>query len=100
VGTLVTTGHQVSLELARPEATLLGTYLSNVEEMVLDGTIANYQTVVRDRECLLDVVALHLTTVTVDASNFRGTMSITYDTRTPDECVCKFWFDFTARRAD
>lgn len=94
-GTLVTTGHQVSLTLARPEAQLVGTYRSDLEEMVLDGTIANPQAVVRGRECLLNVISLHLDTVTLDPKNFKGTMAITYDGQ-PDECVCKFWFDFTA----
>lgn len=98
VGTLLTTGHQVGLTLTKPEAQLVGTYRKDVEEMVLDGTIANFQTVVRGQECLLDVVTLHLDTVTVDATDFRGTMSITYDARQPDACVCKFWFDFTAAR--
>jgi hypothetical protein len=97
-GTLATQGNQVNLSLTSPTAELVGTYRSNVEQMVLDGTIANFQTVVRSQECLVDVVSLHLDTETVDATHFKGAMSVEYDARTPDTCVCKFWFDFTAAK--
>ncbi len=95
---LITTGHQVRLDFAPPGTSLIGTYRSGVEEMTLDGTITNFNTVVGDRECLVDVASLHLDAETIDATSFRGSMSIAYDARAPDACVCRFWFLYEARR--
>jgi hypothetical protein len=97
---LSTAGQRVTLDFSSPEARLAGTYRTSIEEMTLDGTIANSSTVVRGQECLLDFVTLHLDTVTVDAARFRGTMSITYYAPQLDACVCKYWFDFDASRAE
>lgn len=96
--TLRTEGNQVTLALARPELSLVGTYRFSVEEMTLDGTLSNYSAVLRGRECLLDTVNFHVDTLTTSASSFTGAMSINYDARQPDECVCKFWFKFAAQR--
>ena len=97
-GTLVTAGHSVTMAFTLPEARLAGTYRTSVEEMTLDGTVSNYVTVVRGQECLLDFLTLHLDTVTIDATRFRGTMSIAYYAPQADACVCKYWFDFEATR--
>lgn len=99
-GTLATAGHSVSLSFTTPEARLAGTYRTSVEEMTLDGTIANYATAVHGQACLLDFVTLHLDTSTLDARRFEGTMSIRYDTAQLDACVCAFWFDFVAIRVE
>lgn len=99
VGTLSTAGHAVSLAFEVPEARLMGTYRTSVEEMTLDGTIANFSTVVRGQECLLDFVTLHVDTVTVDAGAFRGTMSVRYYAPQADACVCKYWYNFEAVRS-
>lgn len=98
-GTLSTAGDAVGLAFSLPEARLAGTYRTSVEEMTLDGTIANFATLVRGQECLLDFVTLHLDTVTIDSTHFGGTMSITYYAPQADACVCKYWFDFDAARA-
>jgi hypothetical protein len=94
---LVTTGHVVRLDFAPPGTQLIGTYKSRIEEMTLDGTIANFNTIVRGRECLVDAVTLHLDAETTGPSSFKGAMSIAYDARQPDECVCRFWFLYEAR---
>ena len=96
--TLRTEGNEVSLSLAKPELRLVGTYRFSVEEMTLDGTLSNYEAVLRSRTCLLDTVNFHVDTVTTSATGFTGAMSINYEARQPDECVCKYWFKFTATR--
>lgn len=96
--TLRTEGNLVTLSLARPELRLVGTYRFSVEEMTLDGTLSNFSAVLRGRECLLDTVNFHMDTVTSSPTSFTGAMSINYDARQPDECVCKFWFRFEAQR--
>lgn len=96
---LKTTGNVVNLRFAKPDTVLIGNYRASVEEMVLDGTIANLGTVVQGTECLVDVVTLHMDATTVDANTFAGAMSIVYDTRSKDACNCRFWFNFEAHRA-
>jgi hypothetical protein len=96
--TLVTAGDSVTMRFTAPASQLAGTYRISVEQMTLDGTIANYATVVRGEACLLDFVTLHLDTVTTDATHFTGAMSVTYYAPQADACVCKLWFDFTAAR--
>ncbi len=96
--TLRTEGNLVTLSLAKPELRLVGTYRFSVEEMTLDGTLTNFEAVLRGRDCLLDTVNLHVDTVTTSASTFSGSMSINYEARQPDECVCKYWFKFDATR--
>ena len=96
--TLRTEGNEVSLTLSRPELRLVGIYRFSVEEMTLDGTISNFPAVLRGRECLLDTVNFHVDTLTSSPTSFSGAMSINYDARVPDECVCKFWFKYTAQR--
>lgn len=98
LATLRTEGNLVTLTLAKPELRLVGTYRFSVEEMTLDGTLSNYPAVLRGRECLLDTVNLHVDTVTTSPTGFTGSMSINYEARQPDECVCKYWFKFTATR--
>ena len=94
--TLRTEGNLVNLTLAKPELRLVGTYRFSVEEMTLDGTLTNFQAVLRGRECLLDTVNFHVDTVTSSPTSFSGSMSINYEARQPDECVCKYWFKFDA----
>ncbi len=98
-GTLNTTGNIVSLSYGFLGVKLFGTYLSGIEQMTLDGTANNVSTPVRGNECLLDSVAVHLDTVTRSPTRFDGAMSITFDARSPDACVCKFWFNYEATRA-
>lgn len=96
--TLRTVGHQVSLTLADPDLRLMGTYKYNVEEMTLDGTLLNAGKMLRGQQCLLDTVSFHMDTVTTSPGTFSGSMSIDYQTRQADACVCRYWFDFEARR--
>ena len=96
--TLRTEGNLVTLTLSKPELRLVGTYRFSTEEMTLDGTLSNSAAVLRGRECLLDTVNFHLDTLTTSPSSFTGAMSINYDARVPDECVCRFWFKYTAQR--
>lgn len=93
---LVTSGNEVDLSFTTPDVRLSGIYKDGVQQMVLDGALTNYETLVRGQTCLLDSFTLHTDTVTVDPTDFTGTMSIVYDARTPDSCVCKFWFDYSA----
>lgn len=97
-GALRTEGNLVYLALASPELRLVGTYLAGVEQMTLDGNVLNYSAVLRGRECLLDTVSFHLDATTTSPSTFSGTMAINYDARQPDACVCRYWFNFEARR--
>lgn len=97
-GRLNTAGHQVTLALTQPQAELVGSYRSDSEQMVLDGTSANQQTRVRGGACLVDVVTLHLETQTLDPRSFEGTMALTYDADSSDACSCRFWFALTAKR--
>lgn len=96
--TLRTEGNLVTLSLAKPGLRLVGTYRFSLEEMTMDGTLSNTPFMLRGRECLLDNVSYHVDTETSSPTTFSGSMSINYDTRSPDECVCKYWFKFDARR--
>jgi hypothetical protein len=96
--TLRTEGNLVYLTLAKPALRLVGTYRFSTEEMTMDGSISNFSTSLRGRECLLDNVQFHVDTNTTSATTFAGQMSINYEARQPDECVCKFWFKFNASR--
>lgn len=96
--TLRTEGNLVTLSLGQPDLRLVGTYRFSTEEMTLDGTLSNYPATLRGRECLVDTVNFHVDTVTTSNTSFTGAMSINYEARQPDECVCRFWFKFTANR--
>lgn len=93
---LRTEGNLVYLTLSKPSLRLVGTYRFNTEEMTMDGSISNFSTVLRGRECLLDNVQIHVDTNTESTSTFSGEMSISFEARSPDACVCKFWFRFNA----
>ena len=95
---LRTEGHLVTLTFSEPELRLVGTYRFSTEEMTLDGTISNLSTQLRGRECFVDIVNFHVDTVTTSPTTFNGAMSINYEARQPDECVCKYWFKFDAQR--
>jgi hypothetical protein len=97
---LVTNGNEVDLSFSTPDVRLSGIYKDGIQEMVLDGALTNYETLVRGQTCLLDSLTLHTDTVTLDPTDFSGTMSIVYDARTPDSCVCKVWFEYTAARTN
>jgi hypothetical protein len=96
--TLRTEGNLVTLTLAKPALRLVGTYRFGLEEMTMDGTLSNFSTVLRGRECLLDTVNFHVDTVTTSPRTFSGAMSINYEARQPDECVCRYWFKYDAAR--
>ena len=95
---LRTEGNLVTLTLSQPDLRLVGTYRFSTEEMTLDGTLSNFSTQIRGRECLLDTVNFHVDTFTNGPTTFHGAMSINYEARQPDECVCKYWFKFDAQR--
>lgn len=97
-GRLTTNGHLLGLELDRPPGTLTGTYRYNLEEMVLDGAVANLTTPVRGVQCLVERALLHTETSTEDATHFTGTFQLTYDSRLPDTCSCQYWFTYRATR--
>jgi hypothetical protein len=97
-GTLATAGHQVTLALTRPPGTLTGTYRYNLEQMVLDGSVANYEATVRGQACLETTVTVHTETQTVDPTHFNGTLALTYDSRLPETCSCQYWFTYQAAR--
>lgn len=99
-GTLRTTGDLVSMAMSLPAGRLSGNYLSLEEQMELDGTFVNQQVPVNGQTCLVDTESLHLTTTTVDATHFTGTMSVNLVTTvSPQTCNCRFWFDFSAAPA-
>jgi hypothetical protein len=95
---LRTMGNTVSMDYGFLETRLVGTYLSAVEEMTLDGTAVNVITTVRGRECQVDTVSTHLKAATVDASSFAGVIKIGLEASTPDECTCQLWFTYQAQR--
>lgn len=97
-GTLRSEGNLVAFTLAQPDLRLVGTYLSGVEKMTLDGSISNYSAVLRGRECLLDTVSFHLDTTTLSDTRFEGAMAISYEARQPDECGCRYWFKLTGQK--
>jgi hypothetical protein len=99
-GALITTGDLANLTLSKPAGKLVGLYRYALEEMVLDGTFTNQQALVRGQTCLIDTVSIHLTTTTVDAAHFTGTVAIDYDTSLqPETCTCRFWFTVSGARA-
>ena len=93
-----TSAERLKAELSKPGLRLVGTYRFSVEEMTLDGTLSNTPAMLRGRECLLDTVAFHVDTQTTGPNAFTGAMSISYEARQPDECVCRYWFKFSAQR--
>jgi hypothetical protein len=99
-GVLSTTGNLVGFDYAFLSLKLQGTYLSGVEQLTLDGAAVNIDTLVSGQECLVDQVAMHLDGTAKDATHFSGKAAITYDTRQPDRCVCKFWFLYDATRGN
>lgn len=98
LGTLDTDGNLVGMTFAQLGLRLVGTYRFSTEEMTLDGTLSNYSVVLRGAECLVDTVNLHLDTQTTSPTSFNGAMSINYDARQNDACVCKYWFKLDATR--
>jgi hypothetical protein len=99
-GTLSTTGDLVTMKLSLPPGRLAGNYLSGEEQMELDGTFLNQQVAVGGQACIVDTESVHLTTVTVDATHFTGTMSVNLDAKVnPQACTCRFWFEFSAAKA-
>jgi len=97
-GTLTTTGNLVKIAFTSSKPNLEGTYKFQLEEMVLDGVIANYTVPIRGKDCLPDTLSLHMETKTVDPANFTGTTSITFQSLTFPECNCKYWYNFSATR--
>ena len=96
--TLKTNGHGVAFDYSFLQTKLLGTYLSSTEKVTADGTAVNVSTTVRNRQCLLDTVVIHLDGETKTSTSMTGVMSISFDARSPDECVCQFWFKYKANR--
>lgn len=98
--TLVTNGHQVAFTLdgAQPAVTLEGTYLYNVEQLMLDGSQVNATQTLNGASCLVDTVRYHLEGVDQSATQFNGSMSIEWQTKANDACVCRYWFKFSATR--
>ena len=101
-GTIKTTGHVVSMDyrIFNTPIQMVGNYLtqdfSPTDRMRLDGSAANVSTTINNLECLIDRVALHLDSTTTNASAFAGTFSINLDSARHNECVCQFWFNYTA----
>ncbi|MEW5739245.1 MAG: hypothetical protein AB1938_09990 [Myxococcota bacterium] len=98
-GTLITTGNLVKFAFTSGKPDLQGTYKFQLEELVMDGVIANYRLPIRGRECLLDTVSLHMETKTVDPTNFTGTSSVTFQSLVFPECNCRYWYNFSATKA-
>lgn len=97
-GRLVTTGDVVRFDYELFAIQLFGNYLSDTERMELDGNASNISTRVNQTDCLVDFATMHLETVTRAPNVFTGSGSIKLDARRPPECVCDFWFKFTATR--
>lgn len=97
-GVLATTGNIVALDYAYLDIKLKGIYLSKEERMTFDGTAANVSAQVRGQSCLLDTVAMHIDASTQDATHFSGAMSIAFDARQRNECVCELWVKFVATK--
>lgn len=95
-GVLRTEGHWVGLRFTEPDLQLVGTYLSGVEALTLDGSLSHFPAQLRGRSCVLDTVTFHLDGTTVDAQTFEGAMAVNYEARQPDECTCRYWFKYRA----
>lgn len=98
-GTLVTSGNQVELAFSGGKSALVGTYQDGREAMVLDGTVANTIFTIRQQQCVVESLALHVETTTVDAATFTGSAALSFRSRTAPECSCEYWYAFRAARA-
>ena len=106
IGQIRTSGHAVVMDyqiLGTP-LQLVGNYLdqdfTNSDRMRLDGSAANQTAFVNGTECLLDLVVLHLDSLTTGPRSFGGTFSVDYQSPRHNECVCQFWFNYIAIAAD
>jgi hypothetical protein len=97
-GTLVTTGNLVKFAFTSGKPDLQGTYKFQLEELVLDGVVANYRFNLRGQDCLLDTVSLHMETQTVDATRFTGTTRVVFQSLAFPDCNCQYWYGFTATK--
>lgn len=97
-GTLITAGHMVRLQYGYLSTELVGTYRYGVEEMTMDGSLANVRTTLRGQDCQVDSVAVALDSTTVNAGRFTGTLNFTFQTRTSDACTCRFYARYDATR--
>jgi hypothetical protein len=97
---LRTTGHVVAMDYGLFDIQLVGNYLASdftgIERMRLDGSAANVNTTITGVECLLDQAVFHVDSTTTGPGSFEGTFSIDLDSRRRNECVCQFWFNYTA----
>ncbi len=100
-GRLVTTGDELHFDYDDFGIQLAGSYLDPVigapDKMSLDGTAANVDVNINSNDCLLDLLTLHLDGTTVDASHFKGTLSVKTDIRRPQECLCQLWVQYDAQ---
>jgi hypothetical protein len=97
-GRLLKSGNVVSFAYRFLDLRMQGTYLSQSERFVLDGTSVNVSTRLQGQECLLDTVSAHIDAETIDEKRFAGNMSFAFDAKQPDACKCKYWIAFEAAR--
>ncbi|MBI3185895.1 MAG: hypothetical protein HYZ28_27485 [Myxococcales bacterium] len=91
------TGDRVRLDYSLFGITLVGYYLYGDDRFSVDGSAANVSATVSGRECLLDLVTVHLDAKTLDAEHFSGAVAVKLDSRSGPGCACELWMTYTAR---
>lgn len=77
---------------------MVGAFLVREEAFTADGSAANVTTDVNGKDCLVDLVNLHMDAQTVSATEMTGTMRISFETQYQSACACQTWLSFRATR--
>jgi hypothetical protein len=77
---------------------LAGTYRSGSDDFILDGASVNVNAMLRNQDCVLETIAMHIDGETVSAREFKGALSFAFDAKRPDSCKCNYWVRFEAQR--
>lgn len=96
-GSLLVVGVTARMDYALFDMQLVGKFLGvEQDRFALDGSVANAATFANGRECLLDLVSVHMEGETLSPTSFSGTLRVRYESRDTEACRCEMWASFRA----
>jgi hypothetical protein len=96
---LFANGNTVRIDYSLFDTKLVGSFLSDSEQFVVDGSQANLNARIAGKDCLLDLVTVHMDGEAPrdGASNrFIGQLSVKLEKRPSSPCDCQLWMAYTA----
>jgi hypothetical protein len=98
-------GNTVRVDYSLYDTKLAGAFLQGTERFVVDGSQANLNTRIGGRDCVVDLVTVHMEGnppapgSTAMADRFRGSLSVKLEKVPSGPCNCEMWMAYTASLA-